>query len=471
MRRTRFTITSLSLLTLALLFWGAAPAGADPTSRLAEAVTFRTVSPQTPADFDPEPFVAFHAFLERSFPQVHRALEREIVAEYSLLFTWRGSDASLAPVLLTGHHDVVPVIPGSLDRWTHPPFGGVVEDGYIWGRGTLDDKVAVMAMLEAVESLAASGFAPRRTVYLAFGHDEELGGDAGAKGIVDLLEARGVHLWFSLDEGMAIVTGIGGLSQLVAMIGVAEKGFLTLELTARAPGGHSSMPPKESAIGRFAEAVQRVEEHPLPTHLSGVAGRMLDSIAPMLPAGQRFAIGQRWLLGPLLARALAGDPATNAMIRTTTAVTMIRGGVKANVLPSSATATVNFRIHPGDTADEIIGHVGRAIGDLEIEINVVDSREASDVSSTTSDAYQALSATIDQLYPGMPVAPALVVGGTDSKHYKRIADDAYRFNPVRFDLDAGSRIHGLDERIGVDVYAEVAPFYEALLTRVAGPGS
>ena len=460
---------STSLLALALSV--ASPAAADPTSRLAEAVTFRTVSPQTPADFDPEPFLAFRGFLEQSFPQVHRELEREIVSDYSLLYTWRGSESSLPPVLLTAHFDVVPVVPGSLDRWSQPPFAGVVADGYVWGRGTLDDKVGVMGMLEALESLVASGFAPRRTVYLALGHDEELGGDEGARAIVDLLEARGVRLWFSLDEGMAIVEGMAGLSEPVAMIGVAEKGFLTLELTASAPGGHSSMPPKSSAIGRLAKAVQRVEEDPLPAHLGGMVGSMLDSIAPMLPAGQRFAIGQRWLLGPFLARALAADPATNAMIRTTTAVTMVRGGVKSNVLPSTATATVNFRVHPGDTVDEIVAHVREAIDDPEIAIAVVAASEASDVASSSSDAYEMLRATLGELYPGMPVAPALVVGGTDSKHYMRIADDAYRFNPVRIGPDDRSRIHGIDERIGVDVYAEVAPFYQALLTRVAGPAA
>ena len=467
MRRSKSMSASLLVLALSV----ASQAVADPTSRLAESVTFRTVSPETAADFDPAPFLAFRDFLERSFPQVHGALEREIVSGYSLLYTWRGSDSSLPPVLLAAHYDVVPVVPGSLGRWSHPPFAGVIADGYVWGRGTLDDKVGVMGMLEALESLVASGFAPRRTVYLAFGHDEEVGGDQGARAIVDLLEARGVRLWFSLDEGMVIADGMAGLSEPVAMIGVAEKGFLTLELTASAPGGHSSMPPGVSAIGRLAEAVQRVEDAPLPAHLRGVAGDMLDSIAPMLPAGQRFAIGQRWLIGPFLVNSLAADPATNAMIRTTTAVTMIHGGVKANVLPSTATATVNFRVHPGDTADAIVAHVREAIDDPEIEVTVVSSSEASDVASTSSDAYEVLRATLDQRYPGIPVAPALVVGGTDSKHYMRIADDAYRFSPVRVGVDDTSRIHGIDERIGIDVYAEVAPFYEALLRRVAGPAS
>jgi len=421
--------------------------------RLAEAVRIRTVSPQTPADFDAEPFFAFHTFLERSFPRTHAALEREIVADYSLLYTWRGSDSSLQPVLLTSHQDVVPAVPASLERWTYPPFSGAVAEGFVWGRGTLDDKMALMATLEAIESLVAAGFQPSRTVYLAFGHDEELGGDAGAKAITDLLESRGVRLWFSLDEGMVIVDGMAGLEEPIAMIGVAEKGYMTLELIAHAQGGHSSMPPRESAIGRLATAIGRVEASPLPAHLEGVAGDLFDALAPMLPAGQRFAIGQRWLLGPFLVSALSDDPATNATIRTTTAVTIVRGGVKANVLPSEATATVNFRIHPGDTFPEI---------------EVVRASNASPVSSSSSEAFAALSETIGEVFGGLPVVPALVVGGTDSKHYGRIADDAYRFAPIQIGPSDRTRVHGVDERIAIDAYREAPAFYQALLRRVAG---
>lgn len=441
-------------------------AAADPVSRLAEAVRFRTVSPQQPSDFDPVPFLSFHAFLAERFPETHEALERETVSEYSLLYTWRGSDPSLRPVLLAAHQDVVPVIPGSLERWTQPPFGGVVAQGYVWGRGTLDDKVGVMGLLEAVESLVRDGFEPRRTIYLAFGHDEEIGGDHGAGAITQRLAARGVHLWFSLDEGMAIVEGVGGIQGAMAMIGVAEKGFLTLELTATAVGGHSSMPPQRTAIGEIARAVTRLESHPLPAHLDGAAGEMLEAVAIQLPRTQRFAIDQRWLFGPILRRILSSDPATNAMIRTTTAVTMIRAGVKENVLPSEASVIVNFRVHPQDTAEQVIEHVREVVGP-ELEIEVLTSSEASSVASTTSPAFEVLRATLRESVPGIPVLPALVVGGTDSKHYGQIAEDAYRFSPVWFGPDDRSRVHGIDERIPVEVYEAVPVFFERLIRRVS----
>ena len=305
-----------------------AEAQSDAVRRLAEAVRIRTVSHESPADFDAQPFLAFHAFLERSFPYAHAKLARETVADYSLLYTWRGSDASLDPILLTAHHDVVPVIEESRDRWTHDPYGGVVADGYVWGRGTLDDKAGVMGILEGVESLCAAGFAPARTVYLAFGHDEELGGDAGAAGITELLASRGVRLWFSLDEGMAILDSMAGLQGRVAMIGVAEEALLNLELVAPAPGGHSSLPSRESAIGELARAIERVEASPLPAHTGGLSGQMLDVLGDELPGLQGFAVRNRWLFGPFVRSGLSARPETNAMIRTTTAVTLVRGGVK-----------------------------------------------------------------------------------------------------------------------------------------------
>lgn len=477
-RRSSITAAIVLAGTVAVAAVAAGPGGAaEPAAeavspavaRLAEAVRFRTISPQRPEDFDPAPFLAFIDFLERSYPRTHAALELERVAGYSLLYTWRGSDPSLEPILLTSHHDVVPVTPGSLERWTVPPFDGLVADGYVWGRGTMDDKVGVLATLEGVESLVAEGFRPVRTVHLAFGHDEELGGDAGAKGITDLLESRGVRLWFSLDEGMAIAEGIAGLSEPVAMIGVAEKGYLTLELTTRATGGHSSMPPRDSAIGRLARVVEQLEANPMPAHLDGIVGDMFDTVAPKLPFGQRFALGQRWLLGPFVRSALSAEPTTNAMIRTTTAVTMVRGGVKANVLPSRATVTANFRIHPSDRVDDVVERVREIVDDPEVEIEIVEAREASPVASRTSDAYAVLSATLQDLVPGIPVAPALVMGGTDSKHYSRIAGDSYRFTPVKIGRDDASRVHGIDERVAIEQYERMPRFYRLLIERAAGP--
>lgn len=453
----------------AALLGASAQAADGAAERLSEAVKIQTISTQDAADFDAAPFFAFHDFLAQNFPKTHAALEREIVAEYSLLYTWKGSDASLEPILLTSHIDTVPVIPESLSRWTQPPFSGAIVDGFVWGRGTLDNKFGVMATLEAVEALVAEGFEPTRTVYLAFGHDEEIGGNAGAEGITQLLESRNVRLWFSLDEGMAILDSMAGLEGRLASIGVAEKGFVSLEVTARAPGGHSSMPSRDSAIGKLSAAIVRIEASPMPLRLGGMSGEMLDAIGEHSSGFNGFALRNRWLFGPLVTSALSERPETNAMIRTTTAVTIVRGGVKENVLPSKASAIVNFRLHPQDTVEGVLEHTRNAVDDPEIEVTVVRGSEASEVSSSSGEAWDALCAAIEAVYPGTPTAPALVLGGTDSKHYARVAGDSYRFAPMILGPNDARRVHGIDERISIETYERMPAFYSALIRGAAGP--
>jgi carboxypeptidase PM20D1 len=456
--------------SLALSIALAAPAAlaAPPEQNLAAALSLETISHESAAEFRGEPFLAFHRFLEATYPRAHAALGREVVADYSLLYTWRGSDPKLAPMLLTAHIDVVPVTPEALPDWDQAPFAGKIANGFVWGRGALDDKGSLVAMFEALEQLAASGFAPKRTLYVALGHDEEIGGDRGAAGITELLRKRGVRLWLSLDEGLAIVSGAGGITGSAALIGVAEKGFLTLELTVREPGGHSSTPPKQSAIGRLARAVQRLEENPLPARIEGVAAQTFDALAPQLPIERRIVMQNRRLFGPVLEWFLESDPATNAMIRTTTAVTMVRGGVKENVLPQSATATVNFRLLPGDTTDGVIAQVRRILDDDTIEIAKRTADEPSAVAPTGGAQFAALQAALEEVDPGLPVAPGLVLGGTDTKWYGRIADAAYRFVPFRLEPSDLKRPHGTDERISVENLAFGVRFYGALIRHAAG---
>ncbi len=455
-------------LILAGLLLAALPAAADPLERLAAALRLQTISYEDAADFRPEPFLALHRLLAESYPLVHAKLAREVVGKYSLLYTWRGSDASLPPLLLTAHLDVVPVTPESLPSWGHPPFEGAVGEGFVWGRGALDDKGSLITMLEATEQLLAGGFAPRRTIYFAFGHDEEVGGNAGARAISELLASRGVRLWMSLDEGLAIVRGAGGIQGAVALVGVAEKGFLTLELTAHAVGGHSSTPPRETAIGHLARAIERLEANPLPARIEGVAAQTLDALAPQLPLTRRVVVTQRWLFGPLLTWLLGADPATNAMIRTTTAVTMVRGGVKENVLPQSASAVVNFRLLPGDRVDDVVKRVREILDDPGIGIERRTADEASGVAPTDGEAYGVLRQALRELDPGLPVAPALVLGGTDTKWYGRISDAAYRFLPFQLEQSDIQRVHGTDERISIENVRQGIRFYGALIRGAAG---
>jgi len=438
--------------------------------RLARAVRFPTVS-WTDSAPPREPFLALRHQLEVDFPLVHRTLSREIVPPYNLLYTWRGTDSTLPPVVLMGHMDVVPVEAAVLAKWHHAPFSGDIADGFIWGRGTLDDKVSVLAALEATETLIAEGFHPARTVYLAFGDDEEVAG-SGADSIVQRLRARGIHPEFVMDEGGIVVRGMfPGVSRPVAVIGVAEKGYASVDLTVDAPGGHSSMPPKETAVGILAAGIVALERHPFPAHLSGPTAEMLDAVGPSMPFGPRLVFANRWLFDPVLVRQLAATPSTSAMLRTTTAPTMFEGSPKDNVLPQRARAVVNFRIRPGETVASVLEHVNSVIADPRVvaKVEARSATEPSPVSDTASAGFRAISQVARGLIPDLLVTPYLVVGGTDARHYAAITPNAYRFLPIEFEITDVARVHGNDERIGVANYGRAVRFVRALLrTTLAG---
>jgi carboxypeptidase PM20D1 len=439
--------------------------------RFAETLKLRTISFQDPQDFDAAPFRALHAYLERTYPLVHRTLDREIVADYSLLYRWQGSDRTLEPILLMSHLDVVPVEPGTEERWTHPPFGGVVADGFVWGRGALDNKASTTAPLEAIEALLAGGFAPRRTIYLAFGHDEEVGGGQGAASIVALLEDRGVRLAYTVDEGMAIVEGMTpGIEQPTAIIGLAEKGYVSLRLIAHGEGGHSSAPPAEPTIGTLSRAVAALEASPMPARLDGAIGAMFEFLAPEMSFGPRLLFANRWLAEGLITGRMEQSAAGNAMLRTTTAPTIIRGGVKENVLPSEAHAVVNFRILPGDTVEDVLAHAREVIDDPAVTIETSGSigADASRVSSIDGPGFEAVSRSVREVFPGVLVAPGLVIGGTDSRHFRGISENGYRFIPWQLTPEDFGRIHGTNERIGVTNYADVIRYYGQLIRNGGG---
>src|SRR5438874_8299944 len=316
--------------------------------RLAGALRFKTISFQDSSQFDAREFAGFGRYLRDSFPRLHGALKLERVNGYGLLYEWTGSDPNRQPIVLLAHQDVVPVEPGTEGRWTEPPFEGRIAGGYVWGRGALDDKGSLVGILEAVEHLVAAGTKPRRTVYLAFGYDEEVGGRRGAARIADLLASRNVHPELVLDEGGALANGlVAGISAPVALIGIAEKGYVTVGLTAQAEGGHSSMPPDETAVGILAAAITRLEHQQMARAIRGPTATMFDYLGPEMSFGPRLVMANRWLLGGILAGKFGATPQGNAMLRTTTAPTVLQAGIKENVLPSSARALVNFRILPG----------------------------------------------------------------------------------------------------------------------------
>ena len=447
----------------------AIPGGA--AERLAGSLRIRTISSEDPAAFDADAFGTLHAYLHTAFPRVHTQLRRETVGTHSLLYTWPGSDVSLKPILLIGHLDVVPVETDAVETWQQDPFSGRIVDGFIWGRGAIDNKAAVLGTLEAVEMLLAEEFRPVRTVYLAYGHDEEVGGSAGARQIAALLKARGIELEMVLDEGGVIGDGIlPGIAEPVALVGIAEKGFVTIELSTRVAGGHSSLPPRQSAVGILGGAVARLEQNPMAARLEGPTRQLFDRIGPGFPPLQRAAFANLWLTAPLVLRRLEESPSTNAMVRTTTAPTIFQAGTKDNLLPSYASAIINFRILPGDTVATVVDHVRRAVDDSRVQVTTVGrfSAEPSAVSSTDSESFRTLERTIRSVVPDAVVAPYLVVVVTDARYYSGLTRNVFRFLPLRLTARDLERMHGIDERIGVNEYETAIRTYRQLVIEATG---
>ncbi|HEX4955103.1 MAG TPA: M20 family peptidase [Thermoanaerobaculia bacterium] len=479
MRRLRWLLLALLVLLTVLAVRTAsfrsrqpevapAPAWAvDPGAlpRLQQALRVATVSYDDPSRIDARAFTDFVALLAASYPRVHASLELAQPGGESLLFTWKGRRPELPPALLAAHFDVVPIEPGTEASWTHPPFAGTVADGFVWGRGTLDDKGSVLGILEAVEALVGEGFQPERTLYLAFGHDEERGGEQGAAKIAEHLKAQGSRLEMVLDEGGAVGEGIGVLPQTSAYLGIAEKGYLTLELSAEDDGGHSSMPPAQTAVGLVATAVARLEADPFPLHLDQPVREMLAFLGPEMGLGRRLIFANLWLFAPLVKRTMAERPSTAAALRTTTAATVISGGVKENVLPTRARALVNFRIRPGETTVSVEARVRRVVGDPRVKIAAAPGSpsEPSPVSRTDSAAFQRLHRTVREVFPGAVAAPYVLMGAADARYYTGLCDNVYRFLPIRVTGEDLARFHNVNERISVAGFEGGIRFYRQLI--------
>lgn len=440
-------------------------------ARLRGAIRLPTVSHLDPSKEDRAAFRALREHLSRGFPRVHQAMPPELVGEDSLLFTWRGRDPSLPHLVLLAHLDVVPVDEATRDRWAHPPFAGNAADGYLWGRGTLDDKARALATLEALEHLLTLGFVPRRSVTLALGHDEEVGGHRGARRMAARLTRRGVRSFLTLDEGLVVTRGmVPGVRQDVALVGIAEKGYATLELVAEGAGGHASMPPPVSAVGRLARAIRHLEDRPMPARLDGPTLGTLESVAPEMPFKHRLLFANLWLFGPTVLKRLEAKPATNATVRTTFAPTMLSASPKENVLAQQARALVNVRIHPRDSVRDVLRHASRAVAESGVRVRIVPGSACEPIPSsrTRGPAWRILARTIRQVFPGALVAPGLMVGQTDSRHFRVLGGDLYRFAPLRITDRDRERFHGVDERIGVRSYREMITFYVQLLREAAG---
>jgi len=432
----------------------------EAAGHLAQVIRCETVSYGEGHAVEADAFKKMHKILEEMYPRVHATLQKEVINGYSLLYTWKGKNPELGGLVFMSHQDVVPVDPDTLKEWQHAPFSGDIADGVIWGRGTLDIKNQMIASFEAVEHLLKEGYQPRRTLYLAFGHDEEIGGLEGARKIVEALKEREAKLEAVIDEGGAVVRGvIPGTNEPVAMVGTGEKGYLTLNLKVECPAGHSSAPPRNTAIGILAKAITHLEDNPMPPDLGRISP-MFEASSGILPFGLRLVFANLWLFGGVARRTLEANPQTNASIRTTTAVTIIHGGIKDNILPRSVEAKVNFRLFPGNRVQDVLEHVKRVVKDDRVKVEIFGNEgwDASTTSRTDSEMYRALETAIRQVFGAVPVAPYLVTGGTDAHYYSTLCNHVYRFSPMILEKGDLGLMHGIDERISKENMGKMIRF-------------
>ena len=429
-----------------------------------KALRIKTISHEDPALFDSSAFEAFNQLLTTEFPLVDSLLEKRLFNHYSHLYTWKGSDPSLEPIVLMAHVDVVPI--ASPDKWDEDPFGGVVKDGIIWGRGTIDVKFAVMGIMQSIEMLLAEGYQPKRTFYLAFGHDEEVGGELGAVVMAKYLEEQGVKAAFVLDEGYAITQKlIPGVEPDVAFIGIAEKGSTSIQLIVEKEGGHSSRPDKETAIDIMSNAIAKLKANPLEARITTAMHGFMDMVGPEMGFVNRMGFANRRLFKKLIVSTYENaSGAGNALLRTTTAPTIFEAGIKENVIPFRARAIVNFRIIPGQTAEDVMAHVNEVIDDERVKASFYGfNTDPSPVSPTDTDGYEIINRTIRENFPEALTAPNLVIAATDSRHYTGVSPNVYRFVPYHINEGNIQTFHGINERIPVKDYKNAIRFYRQLV--------
>lgn len=448
------------------------PMGVDyaqgAADRLSELIRFRTVFSSQRDHIELEEFTGFIAALERLYPRVHRQLEREFVNGHALLFTWVGSDTGsdtstrARPVVLMAHYDVVPV--DSRDDWTHPGFSGHQDGEYVWGRGALDDKGSIVVILDAIESLLEQGFSPRHDIYLSFGNNEETAGDSAASAAA-LLAERGVNPWLVLDEGGAVAQdAFPGLSVPAAVIGVAEKGILDLELLTRSGGGHASTPPRMGATARLAQAIMALEDSPFPASMPDPIVELLRRIGTHSGFPLRLVTANMWAFKGLATKVLGlVSDETRALTRTTAVVTLLEGSKAANVLASTARANANIRIAVGETVESVVERVREIIDDPSVELTVRAGHNPSPISAFDNEQFALLSRAVAASYPQAAVTPYIQTGATDSRHFTAMCPAVYRFSPLLMDASDRASLHAVNERVRISSLGSGVVFFRELL--------
>jgi carboxypeptidase PM20D1 len=433
-------------------------------SHLSAAIQFRTVS-YNHGKTDSSSFTDFHNFLRATYPKVFASLEIITINNYSLLLHWKGKDSNAQPVILYAHMDVVPVDSAT---WKKSPFQGEVDNENIYGRGAVDDKAGVISILEASEKLLSQNFIPSGDLYFAFGHDEEIGGLQGAAEIAKYLQQNKIHAEFLLDEGgLVAVKMVPFVSHPVALVAIAEKGYLSLELSVEGKSGHSSLPPKETPVDILASAINKIHDHPFEKRMTIPLSDFISYTGPEMAMPFKALFANSWLFNGIIFNEYEKIPGGNAMIRTTSVATMVSGGIKENIIPPVAAVTFNFRILPGDSSSGIVSKIKSIIDDERIVLKVLrNPDEASPVSSSETNGFKIIHKTINEVFPDVVVTPTLLIGATDSKHFRNVTDNIYRFLPIRMNDEILGGMHGKDEKISINSFMESIQFYKKMIEKL-----
>jgi len=429
-------------------------------STLAEMIKCRTVSSRDKSEECEAEFLRFEKLLFELFPRVTETCEFEKPSDRSLLFRWRGKSDKL-PTVLMSHYDVVSV---EEDKWEKPAFGGIIENGVLWGRGTLDTKGTLNAILNAAETLISDGYVPERDIYFAFGGDEEINGH-GAEDIVKLFTERGIEVGLVLDEGGAVVDNVfPGVKSPCALIGISEKGMLNVEYSVSGGGGHASSPSVKTPVNRLASACTDMQKNPFKFRLTKPAFKMLKTVGRHSTFFYRLIFANLWFFSPvlnLLTRLTGGE--LNALMRTTTAFTVMEGSKGMNVIPPYARMISNHRIIPGETMESTLKTIRKTVRDEKVEIRIIDGMQPSSISDTEGEAWRRVTEAVGATWQSAIVSPYLMLACSDSRHWSRVSDKVYRFSAMALSKEERGTIHGNNERIPLDTVAKACEFYIRLM--------
>lgn len=435
---------------------------AKAVEHLQKAIQCQTVSFGDSTQWKAEPFLQLRQLMEAAYPLFHSQLSREIISNYSYLYTWKGKNPALAPYIFMAHQDVVPIEEASRKLWTADPFAGELKNGIIYGRGAIDNKCNLVSMLESAEKLLQQGFQPERTIYFVFGHDEEIGGKKGALPIAQLLATRGIKADLLIDEGGILTKDkVSGVQKTVALLATAEKGYLSLAFSVTKKGGHSSMPESETAVDILMNALTRLHDNPFPARFDPATQGFMAYLGPEMAFPSNMAFANQWLFKNMVIKGFDKKATTRAMIHTTSVTTMFNAGIKDNIVPTIATAVANFRLLPGDSAKWVMERVKSIIHDDRVTIEPRNNTfaEGSKAASTEGIGFQKINRIVKQTFENVITTPFLLIGATDSRHFGHVSDNIIKFSPVTDPIG----FHTHDEQVTVDSYQHSIWFFEQLM--------